>query len=271
MGCNNHHPNKDNITWEFKHCENNYKGIHFNKRNMYKLGNTDGEWKKLNFNKMRKKLEIKNATEENIGLYRCLYNESVIKIYVVDVVVSAKYNGPPPEVLSLIPSSNSTILSNTPLVIQCKAKSVTPPEIRWFKECDVQTCELNYKGHCYCAIPSSNSAFAISNNIYLNKLNIYNSRRLDSGTYICLVVSSYGTAYKNITIKVQDISESEETNKSFSLLFLIPLCLILVPVTIWLCFYRRKKKHRHSLNEHQKQLIKPVVEVDIVLNVDDVI
>ncbi|KAJ3626809.1 hypothetical protein MTP99_017277 [Tenebrio molitor] len=115
MGCNNHHPNKDNITWEFKHCENNYKGIHFNKRNMYKLGNTDGEWKKLNFNKMRKKLEIKNATEENIGLYRCLYNESVIKIYVVDVVVSAKYNGPPPEVLSLIPSSNSTILSNTPL------------------------------------------------------------------------------------------------------------------------------------------------------------
>ncbi|RZC37816.1 fibroblast growth factor receptor-like 1, partial [Asbolus verrucosus] len=266
MNCDNH--NHKDITWEFKFCPTNYKGVHCDKKSMNKLDRSGSKWKKLDF-KTTSNLKLKNASEENAGLYRCLYNDSVIKIYKIDVFVATKFTGPTPEVLSLIPSTNSTILPNTPISIQCKVKSVTPPEIRWFKECNGHKCEVKENGHCYCPISSPNSAYSISNNIYLSKHSIQSSRNINSGTYICLVISVYGKDYKNVTIKVQDLQNDGMKNKSFSSLFLIPLCFVLVPVTIWLCFYRRKKKNR-NLNEHQKKLIKPVVNVDIVLEENEV-
>ena len=254
---------------------------------MYQLDYSEGQWKKLDYNRKRKKLEIKNATAENIGLYRCRYNETIIKIYIVDLVgnyphsvftqlvrlsVSAKYAGTKPEVLSVMASPNSTIVPTSQVVIQCKVKSEIPPEIRWFKECTTRSCEdfsrLRYDGSCYCSLDTSNpGAYPRGDsNIYMSKLFIPNSSNGDSGTYVCVVITVYGENHKNVTIKVGDMNDNVNNSgnsiNSFRLLFLIPLFFVLVPVTIWLGFYRRKKKSRRQLHEHQKhQLIQPVIEL----------
>ncbi|XP_044260669.1 uncharacterized protein LOC123008736 [Tribolium madens] len=252
MKCNHHHifTKEEDIAWEFKHCI--YKGVHC----------VGSEWKKLDYNRRKKKLKINNATEENVGIYRCMHNDSVLKQFTLDVVTT-RYIGPPPEVLSLMPS-DSAVLPNTPLAIQCKVSSVSPPVIRWFKEGSDQICEVKYDDHFYCPIPSSNDVFHISGDKYLSKLNIHNLHSINSGTYVCLVLSEFGNDFKNITIEVEGSEVVEETRIVFWWLFLIPISLILVPVGIWLCFYRRKSNRRHRLNEQQTKLIKPVVNVEVV-------
>lgn len=72
-------------TITLKRCQSNYKGVLYEPEVLYKLDNGN-EWKKLDYNKGRKKLEINNSNEEDTGLYRCLYNKSIIKIYVLDII-----------------------------------------------------------------------------------------------------------------------------------------------------------------------------------------
>ncbi|XP_967276.2 hemicentin-1 [Tribolium castaneum] len=252
MKCNHHHiyAKEEDITWEFKHCL--YKGVHCE----------GSEWKKLDYNRRKKKLRINNATDENVGIYRCLHSNSVLKQFTLDVVTT-RYSGPPPEVVSLRSSSDSAVLPNTPLAIQCKVSSVSPPVIRWFKEGSDQNCEVKYDDHFYCPIPSSNDVFHMSGDKYLSKLNIYSLHNINSGTYVCLVLSEFGNDFKNITIEVEGGEAVEESRIVFWWLFLIPVSLVLVPVGIWLCFYRRKS-NRRRLNEQQTKLIKPVVNVEVV-------
>lgn len=183
--------------------------------------------------------------------------------------VGLRHNELPPKVAPLILSSNSTMLPLTNIVIQCKMTSIIPPEVRWFKECRGRKCVSNISdiqsNGCYCLIPNSNFVYSNGSDVYFSKLSIYNLRTIDSGMYICLALSAQGHDQSNITIKVQDqdyLYSNGARNRrfSFSILFLIPLCFILVPLTIWLCFYRRKKKHC-SLSERQKQQL---IQVDIV-------
>lgn len=176
--------------------------------------------------------------------------------------VPAKYKGPPPEVVSVIPT-NTTIPQTSHLVIQCKIHSFVRPEIRFFKECNGKRCDIYENDFCYCSIPVSNNLHSLGHNLYMSKLNIYNVRDIDSGVYACLAISVYGKDYKNVFVLVQGSTlEQISEQKSFSLLFLIPLGFVLVPVVVWLCYYKKKNTISTLVyNEHQKQLIKPVDNV----------
>lgn len=102
-------------------------------------------------------------------------------------------------------------------------------------------------------------------NVYLSKYLIFNARDVDSGLYACLAVTEYGKDYKNVFIEVPR-SEYGGENESFSLLFLIPFTLILAPVAVWLCYYRRKRKSVVVIVDQQKRLIKPVVRINEEFN-----
>lgn len=80
-----------------------------------------------------------------------------------------------------------------------------------------------------------------------------------------MAVTEYGKDYKNVFIKVPSSNYKGE-NESFSLLFLIPFTLILAPIAVWLCYYKRKKKSVIIIVDQQKQLIKPVVRINEEIN-----
>lgn len=151
---------------------------------------------------------------------------------------------------------------NIEFTIQCNVTSEIPPTIVWFKSCYRQKCDIKYEEICYCHINTSISYYRMGN-IHISKFSIYNARDVDSGVYVCAAITQYGQHLQNVTIKVPS---TRNQNESFSLLFLIPISLILVPFSVWLCCYRRKKKSVIIIVDQQKQLIRPVVRINNDVN-----
>lgn len=170
-------------------------------------------------------------------------------------------DGKPPELLSIEPE-NSTITQNTHLTIQCKVSSQSPPAIWWFKQTDRIT-EIQYNNRYYDRINTSDPFYTMRDevNVYLSKLNIYNAREMDSGVYVCAAVTNSGMDYKSAAVNVISNTVYGKSHPPFSLLFLIPLFFALIPVTVWLCYYRKKRKNvqRHSELPQQQRLIRPVL------------
>lgn len=75
--------------------------------------------------------------------------------------------------------------------------------------------------------------------------------------YACAAVSNSGLDYKMAIVKVVSLNGpwylDWEPHTSFLLLFLIPVVLALIPVTVWLCYYKKKKKGLKKQNEGHQQ------------------
>lgn len=156
--------------------------------------------------------------------------------------------------------------------IQCNVTSEIPPTIVWFKKCYGHKCDMPYKGICYCNINTSSVSYYRMGNIHLSKYTIFNARDADSGTYACVAVTQYGENSQTVNLTVPTTMNQNESfslpttknqNESFSLLFLIPIMFLLVPFSVWLCYYWRKKKSVIIIVDQQKQLIRPVVRINI--------
>lgn len=174
--------------------------------------------------------------------------------------------------LSVAPE-NSTIPENSHLIIQCKASSATPLQIWWFKQTEGQETGIKYFNKYYFPINNSDQFYPVPGevNLYLSKLSIYNAREVDSGVYACAAISNSGLAYKIAVVRVTAAGAAWyaewEVHTSFLLLFLIPLLLALIPVTVWLCYYRRKKRDERRQGEGRQQerkLIRTAVNSEVL-------
>ncbi|XP_048522528.1 titin homolog isoform X2 [Dendroctonus ponderosae] len=235
LKCANHLSN--HTVWEYKECEILYKGIVCNLHDLTKPKVKDKDsWKRQS---TKQRLEIDSMNKADSGLYRCLEKGVVKKSLIIEVVADS-YEGPPPSVQSLL-TSNITNQLNMEFTIQCNVTSVIPPTVIWFKKCYGSKCDIDYDGICYCHLNITASSYNIGNT-YISKMNIFNAKEIDSGLYACLAVTEYGKDYKYVTITVPDVDGKNNNSNSFPLLFLIPLALIIVPLLVWLCYFRRKTK-----------------------------
>lgn len=151
--------------------------------------------------------------------------------------------------------------------IQCNVTSDVPPTIFWFKSCYGQKCDIEYNKTCYCHLNSNTSITSHKiGTTYLSKYSIFNARDVDNGVYACAALTEYGENSQNVTIRVP---KHVKEDVSFSVLFLIPVALILIPVGIWLCYYRNRKKkdaNVEDMAEQNKQLVRPKVPENLEIN-----
>ncbi|KAL3268738.1 hypothetical protein HHI36_007840 [Cryptolaemus montrouzieri] len=215
-------------------------------------------WKLLQDNDGKKTLKITNASLENTGIYRCISKYVVRKTFVLEID-AVTYEWPPPKVISVIPNEN-VIHVNNHLTINCSVSSKSPLKILWFKECWTTMCEIDFAIYkieigqdynCLCLInDNSNNSTYNWENLYISKLHIFNARIWDGGTYVCSALSSNGKDYKNVTITVEElkIQNSKVGRKSYLILLFIPMVLILLYVTSYLCCTKQKKNHDDSKN-----------------------
>lgn len=146
--------------------------------------------------------------------------------------------------------------------IQCNVSSEVPPSIFWFKSCYGQKCDIKFNEICFCHLTSSISNYNTSN-VYISKFSIFNARDVDNGMYTCLAMTQYGENSQNVTIVVP-ASHLKEGAASFSVLFLIPLVLLVIPVFVWLFCYRRRKKSVVIIVDKPQPLIRPIVRTNAV-------
>ncbi|KAK4875837.1 hypothetical protein RN001_012259 [Aquatica leii] len=253
---------KQNSVWEFKACQPDFKKISCS--NYYDTSNKDilaknVTWDPVSGHVLRHKcavnLHLQKINTSFSGLYRCITDEKIIKIYEVIVLDSLnKYSYQPPELLDVIPL-NTTIASNMQVIIQCRVYSQRPPVIWWFKESDESNYDIKYSGKYYLQINTSVQVYGIphESNVYLSKMYIYHAQGSDSGKYVCFAMTASGMAHKDASIKVITNDTYWESDTSFVLLFLIPITFALIPITIWLCYYRKKKKSIKKLSMHRHQ------------------
>lgn len=242
---------KQNSVWEFKRCEPDFKKsscTNFDGLSVRGGPSKNITWNTVRGHVMRHKcsvnLHLHNVNTSYSGLYRCITDDKVIKTYEVIVVDrNDKSNYQPAELLDVIPA-NATIEINTRVIIQCRVYSQLSPTIWWFKESDATNYDIKFSGKYYLQINKSVSAYSVphESNVYLSKLYIYHAKEVDSGKYVCFALTHNGTAQKDATINVVSTDKYWEPQRSFVLLFLIPIIFALIPVTIWLCYYRKKRK-----------------------------
>lgn len=147
--------------------------------------------------------------------------------------------GSAPEFINFEPI-NVTAQVGERIVMQCKVYSLLPVEIRWFKE---SQDGFIFQNTSYIRLNSSNHVF-YGKNIYQSKLTIDKVGESDSGTYMCAAINRNGASHREANINVISYSEVKYWPNSTSLpmLFLIPVGMALIPILMWLWYYRRKQK-----------------------------
>lgn len=253
---------KQNSVWEFKGCLSDFKKSSCT--NFYDINDKGRLAKNLTWNAVRGhvmrhkcsvNLHLHDVNTSYSGLYRCITDDRVIKTYEVIVVDrNNKTNYPPTELLDVIPP-NATIEINMRVIIQCRVYSQLPPTIWWFKESDATNYDIKFSGKYYLQINKSVSAYSVphESNVYLSKLYIYHAKEVDSGKYVCFALTDSGTAQKDATVNVISTEKYWEPQSSFVLLFLIPIIFALIPITIWLCYYRKKRKNNQKVARRKYQ------------------
>lgn len=147
-------------------------------------------------------------------------------------------DGSAPELIDFEPS-NITVYQDMRIVMQCKVFSVHPVEIRWFKEAQEG---FVFQNTSYIRLNSSDHIF-FDKDIYQSKLIIEKASENDSGTYKCAAINSLGVVYKEAYVNVLCHIEIKywQDSASLPLLFFIPVGLALIPILVWLWYYRRKR------------------------------
>ncbi|EDV91059.1 GH16312 [Drosophila grimshawi] len=264
------------IHWYFKQCSDN---------NCYQLeSGDDWTALPCESTLCRAELWLRNVTERYSGLYKCSINPHVwdasqavdvqlVRTYQLDVKNSSLAA---PEFLDAYPS-NKTANQDTRVVFQCRVHSEEHLTIKWFRRGFMPAVEVlqptsgassnfsahivRYNGRTYELLATSPEKL-ISPQIYLSKLILNSVRLRDAGYYACVAISYRGhkirEAYLEVLTPDDDLEYWEEYNSSdelvtddasdpneFLLLFLMPLGLALLPLSVWggYLIYKRCSKH----------------------------
>ncbi|XP_068155780.1 fibroblast growth factor receptor 3 [Drosophila tropicalis] len=259
------------IHWYFKQCSDN---------NCYQL-ETAEDWTALPCEPSlcRPELWLRNVTERYSGLYKCTINPHIwdagqavdvqlVRTYQLDVKNSSLAA---PEFLDSYPS-NKTAREDSRVVFQCRVHSEEHPTIKWFRRrsymgsvpvVDSQTTSnfstriVRYNGRTY-ELLSTAPEKLVSPQIYLSKLILNGIRPRDAGFYACVAISYRGHKIREAYLDVlEDVywsnyDDSEEVvggtsdPREFYLLFLMPLGLALLPISVWCGYLIYKRCSRHG-------------------------
>ncbi|XP_053671983.1 fibroblast growth factor receptor-like 1 [Anopheles nili] len=202
-------------------------------------------------------LIIRNATEANAGLYRCMIhpyrvdNHTQLDITLVrtfELVVTEwqlDQSIPAPELLDNLPA-NTTGTVGAQIVLQCRVYSREPPTIMWFRRLNRRLGEhsfnqnqsIRYLENFYELLPSAGEK-QLSHDVYLSKLILHNASERDIGIYVCVGINYVGVSMADAYVNLvhADGTPVEPGGVRYAellVLFLIPIGLALVPLLVWL-------------------------------------
>ncbi|KAH8284352.1 hypothetical protein KR018_004571 [Drosophila ironensis] len=185
-----------------------------------------------------------------------------------------------PEFVDSFPG-NQTVLVGGRVVFQCKVHSEEHPTIKWFRRTsylsgatqpggeaatasNFSTHIVRYNGRTY-ELLSSASEKLMAPQLYLSKLILDGARMRDAGHYACVAISYRGHKIREAFLEVQPTPEDLDQGdywseyddsgelpgrdpREFLLLFLMPLGLALLPLTVWLSYviYKRCSAAGHG-------------------------
>ncbi|XP_023300396.2 fibroblast growth factor receptor-like 1 [Lucilia cuprina] len=265
--------------WYFKQCGENSGGI----PNCYDT-NDNEDWTQLpcENNICKAHLYLKNVTEKYSGLYKCtvmpkmgnILDVKLVRTFQLDIKnTSMKI----PEFLDAYPL-NKTINQGTQAVFQCRVFSEEYPTIKWFRRLanynynDYENIHsiVHYNGQAYELLTSAREK-PTARDVYLSKLIINEVHLRDEGYYACVAISFRGHNIREAYLKVNvhddndnddsaeywsDYSEEDEflstDPKRFGLLFLMPVGLALLPLSVYLCYIIHKRYRNPNIMDQSK-------------------
>ncbi|KAH8384127.1 hypothetical protein KR009_012202 [Drosophila setifemur] len=229
----------------------------------------------------RPELWLRNVTERYSGLYKCSINPHVLdESQSVDVQLVRTYqldvkntSLAAPEFVDSYPSNKSVLLGGR-VVFQCRVHSEEHPTIKWFRRhsyvgtqpagevtkgaSNFSTHIVRYNGRTYELLASASEKM-MGPQMYLSKLIIDGVRLRDAGHYACVAISYRGHKIREAFLDVLPDREEEEKEywsdydnsdegvpassdpREFLLLFLMPLGLALLPLTVWISYVVYKR------------------------------
>ncbi|XP_073819606.1 fibroblast growth factor receptor-like 1 [Musca autumnalis] len=283
---------KDNeikYLWYFMQCGENSGGT----ANCYHSVNED-DWTQLpcEDNFCKPDLQLKNVTEKYSGLYKCtviphvgsnIVDVKLVRIYQLDIRDTPQIV---PDFLDDYPMNNSVTLGSQ-AVFQCRVYSEMYPTIKWFRRLPDDNkyndyhqslhSIVHYNGRAYELLTSAREK-AIGRDIYLSKLILNKVQPQDEGYYACVPITVQGHSMLEAYLRVQSVvdywsdyneepedydANSTSDPSEFWLLFLMPVGLAILPLTVWICYLAHKRCREDNgrseellSSDHQRMLRK---------------
>ena len=185
----------------------------------------------------------------------------IIFTFCVDITIAS------PELLDGLPE-NTTAVANSRVVLKCRVYSKVTPSIKWFRKQDtfssgiqINDEEKNYDSKVvqyfenkYEMLKSAGEK-GLTEDTYLSKLILDSVTERQTGFYVCVAINYRGFKLREAYLNVidpqggsydmdserdddeEEINSDESSKQDLLWLFLIPLGLALLPLTI-LCCYR---------------------------------
>lgn len=157
-------------------------------------------------------------------------------------ISDSRYDGPLPKILEV---RRSKILKDSNVLMKCLVYSKITPSINWLKESDRTYHDLQYLDKYYQAVNRSETLTLNDDYIYYGEIKVKILKDVEN--YVCLAMTQFGKDYEIISIDLKNGRSNFSFRTMSSLLFLIPLSFIIVPIIIWLCYF--KKKNSSDLNQ----------------------
>ncbi|KAM7362759.1 fibroblast growth factor receptor isoform 1-T6 [Cochliomyia hominivorax] len=257
--------------WYFKQCGEGSGGA----LNCYDTNNNE-DWAQLpcEGNVCKSVLQLKNVTTKYSGLYKCtvlpklgnILDVKLVRTFQLDIKNSSLRI---PEFLDAYPL-NKTISRGSQAVFQCRVFSEEYPTIKWFRRLhnfnyndynENKHSIVNYNGQAYELLTTARVK-PTARDVYLSKLIINDVRLRDGGFYACVALSLRGHNIREAYLKVLNSDDDDDVDadledywsdysvednvmptdpKSFWLLFLMPVGLALLPLSVWLCYFIHKR------------------------------
>uniref|UniRef100_A0A1I8PG76 receptor protein-tyrosine kinase n=1 Tax=Stomoxys calcitrans TaxID=35570 RepID=A0A1I8PG76_STOCA len=269
---------KDNnikYLWYFKQCIESSGGS----TNCYHNDVGDEDWTQLpcEDNFCKSELQLKNVTEKYSGLYKCtvvphvgtsVVDVKLVRTFQLDIKNTSQKV---PEFLDAYPL-NSSVSLGSQAVFQCRVYSDEYPTIKWFrrlpdlKYIDYESLHsiVYYNGRAYELLTTPREK-PIGRDVYLSKLILNEVKAQDEGFYACVPITVRGYSIREAYLQVDPVeddfatywSDYSEENvdvahsdpQEFWLLFLMPVGLAILPLSVWLCYILHKRCRHNELGD----------------------
>lgn len=154
-------------------------------------------------------------------------------------VSDSKYDGPLPKILEV---RKSKLMKDSFILMKCIIYSKLAPSIYWLEESNETSHLFDYLGNYYQPVNRSESFPLYDDYIYYGEIKVEMTKEVKN--YACLAITQFGNDIEVINIDIRRNGYQLRTISTS--LFLVPLALILVPIIVWLCYFKNRKKIKEN-------------------------